>query len=255
MKHKPNYIYKYSSISAFTFKNLILGQLRFNPPTLMNDQLEGMIKVKNTEFRPSKKAINNFLADKQLDYWWNERDIDEKGFLEFYMDYWFNYELKKYRITCFSRTATETLMWAHYADKHSGICLIYEKDILIKSLKSIDNFELLPVQYGVKPTITLLEKDNRIDYDSDIPIISAKDPNWKYEKEVRIYNVHEETDRIYGDSFYTPREALIGVIYGHKISENDKDAISMIFRNEPLYGHVVEYDEVIDYQLGKIVIQ
>jgi hypothetical protein len=146
-------------------------------------------------------------------------------------------------------------MWAHYADKHSGICLIYDKDILIQSLKSIDNFELLPVRYGVKPTITLLERDSRIEYDSDIPIISAKDSNWKYEKEVRIYNFHEEKGRFYGDSSYTPREALIGIIYGHKISEDDKDAISLILRNEPLYGHVVEYDEVIDYELGKIVIE
>jgi hypothetical protein len=101
MKHKPNYIYKYSSISAFTFKNLILGQLRFNPPTSMNDQLEGMIKVKNAEFRPSKKAINNFLEDKRLNYWWNERDIEERGFLDFYMNYWFNYEKKSIELRAF----------------------------------------------------------------------------------------------------------------------------------------------------------
>ncbi len=218
----------------------------------MNDQLEGMIKIKNAEFKPSKKALNNFLKGKRLNYWWNENE--ESRFLDLYMDYWFNYELKKYRISCFSKTATETLMWAHYSDKHSGICLMYDKDILLQSLKSIDNFELISVQYGVKPTITLLEKENRIEYESDIPIISAKDSNWKYEKEVRIYHIHEEGE-YHRDSFYTPREALLGIIYGYQIPEDDKDAISMILRNEPHYGHVEEYDEVIDYELGRIIIE
>ena len=55
------------------------------------------------------------------------------------------------------------------------------------------SFRITQINYGVKPTITLWEKDNRIGYDSDIPIIAAKDSNWKYEKEVRIYNEHNES--------------------------------------------------------------
>ena len=62
----------------------------------MNDQLEGMIKIKNAEFKPSKKALNNFLKGKRLNYWWNENE--ESRFLDLYMDYWFNYELKKYGV-------------------------------------------------------------------------------------------------------------------------------------------------------------
>ncbi len=125
----------------------------------------------------------------------------------------------------------------------------------MESLKMVDSsFRITQINYGVKPTITLWEKDNRIGYDSDIPIIAAKDSNWKYEKEVRIYNEHNESDRIYGDSYFIQNSALVGVIYGYQTSEIDKDAISMVLRNEPHYGEVFEAEEQIELESGKIRI-
>ena len=116
-------------------------------------------------------------------------------------------------------------------------------------------FKLIPVNYGMKPKITLWEKDNRIGYESDIPIISAKDSNWKYEKEVRIYTEYYESDSIDGYSHFIPNSALKGIIYGYQISESDKDALSMILRNEPHYNDVFEADERIDFESGKIIIE
>jgi hypothetical protein len=253
MRNK-NHIYKYTTINDFTYKNLILSQLRFNPPTSMNDQLEGMIKVSNPDFKPSKKAIENFIEDKQLGkhFWYMPRQDD---FLDFYMSYWFRFELTRFRISCFSKVATESLMWAHYANKHSGICLVYDKNILIESLRDVDStFKLIPINYGIKPIVSLLEKKKRIGYESDIPIISAKDSNWKYEKEIRIYNEHDYNENI-NDSFYIPNSALVGIIYGYQISDSDKDAISVILGNESHYSHVYEADEQIDFESGKIVIE
>ena len=123
------YIYKYTSVTEHTYKNLILSQLRFNSPTLMNDQLEGIVKVENRDFKPSKKAIENFIREKSLEkHLWSLEPLNKSDdFLNFYMSYWFRFELTRYKISCFSRSATESLMWAHYANKHSGICLVYDK--------------------------------------------------------------------------------------------------------------------------------
>src|SRR5687768_257367 len=113
---KQSLAYKFTSINEFTFKNLILSQLWFSPPNLMNDQLEGLVRVKNADFSPSKEAIDNFIEEKRLfDFYWNPRqEIDGQGFLNFYMSHWFRFELNRYGITCFSKKPTESLMWAHY---------------------------------------------------------------------------------------------------------------------------------------------
>lgn len=253
-------IYKYTALNEFTFKNLLLSQLWFNPPDKMNDQLEGVVRVKNTEFNPSKRAIINFINDNipPDDHGNSVNFINEKGFLEFYMDHWYSTEPDKFRISSFSSTPTESLMWAHYSSKHEGICLIYDRLELLESLKTNDiSFQITPVRYGVKPTITLIEEDSKLKYNSDIPIISAKDSNWRYEKEIRIYIEKTEKNDLSpnGESYNISNLALKGIIYGYKMTESDKDAISMIFRNEPYYAGVKEFNEKIDFKSGKIYIE
>lgn len=255
-----NLLYKYTALNEFTFKNLLLSQLWFNPPDKMNDQLEGLVKVKNTEFNPSKRAIKNFIIEHipPEGHWDSVNFINEKGFIEFYMSHWYRSEPDQFRISSFSNTPIESLMWAHYADKHAGICLIYDRMKLLKSLKTNDvSFQITPVKYGVKPIITLIEQDYQIIYNSDIPIYSAKDSNWKYEKEIRIYIEMTKKDNLspYGESYNICHLALKGIIYGYKMTESDKDAISMIFRNDPYYAKVKEFNEKIDFKSGKIYIE
>ena len=180
--------------------------------------------------------------------------IRERGFIDFYMNYyWLNLELEKYGISCFSTNPTESLMWAHYANKHSGICFIYDMGKLISNLKIVNSgFKITPIQYGSMPTITLFEQNKSIEFESDLPIISAKNLNWKYENEIRFYFKNYGIFR--GDSFFVGNSSLRGIIYGYQISEDDKDAISIIIRNDNKYQNVKEYNEVINFSTGEIFI-
>jgi len=254
-----NLIYKYTSLTEFTFKNLLLSQMWFNSPDLMNDQLEGLVKVENVDFNPSEKAIDKFIISNRLYEFYEDpqQAIKSQGFLDFYMAHWFRNELDKYRISCFSSSPTESLMWAHYANKHGGLCLIYDKQNLLGSLKTYDSdFEIISIRYGVKPTITLYDKGGQIGFESDVPIISTKDINWKYEKEVRIYIEEKYPNKTpNGKSVFIESSSLKGIVYGYQMSESDKDAISMIIRNESHYSLVKEYNEVIDFKTGKIFIE
>lgn len=247
-------IYKFASINEFTFKNLILSTLRFNPPNLMNDQLEGLIKIKNLDFKPTMAALENFIIENKFDKNYAEESIKEGGFIDFYMNnYWFNLELEKYGISCFSSNPIESLMWAHYANKHSGVCLIYDMEKLVSNLKEADNeFKVTTIQYGLMPTITLFEQNKKIEFESDLPIISAKNLNWKYENVIRFYFKNYGIFR--GDSFFVGNSSLRGIIYGYQISEDDKDAISIIVRNDNKYQNVKEYNEVINFSTGEIFI-
>jgi hypothetical protein len=253
--NKKGLIFKYAPINEFTFKNLILSQLWFAPPNSMNDQLEGLVRISNPGFQPSKNALQKFiLTNSPNDYYWEvENEIKEKGFVKFFVDNWYSFERNRYGISCFSLSHNLQLMWAHYADKHSGLCLIYDKELVHSSFSNQNTtFNYSHINYSKMPVLNLIEKDNEIKYESDIPLITSKDLKWKYEREVRFYSNFESSNYFKGKSLSIYKKALIGVIYGLNMSEEDKDAVSLIIRNEPYYKDVLEFDANLDYETGEL---
>lgn len=248
-----NNIFKFSSISEFTFRNLLLSEMWFAPPSSMNDQLEGYIKVSNPEFVPSNTILNKYLAN---DGWAREL-IEREGFINYFMKtYWFNEIRNNYGISCFTKDPSEPLMWAHYADKHSGLCLIYDQNKILHGLKDIDDlFDYCLIDYLNKPVVTFYEKNNQIEFNSNIPIISSKSVHWKYEKEIRLFTEVGLYYKKQGTSFSVLPSSLKGIIYGAKMSEDNLNAISYILRNDPLYKHVIEYQAYIDYMNGSLYFE
>lgn len=108
--------------------------------------------------------------------------------------------LSKLTITCFSASGWDNqLMWSHYANSYSGICVEYD-------FENMDRFIgfLYPVKYSsVRPTISLKdlgltkfkkdENGNLITDEVDISAIFSylltKNECWNYEKEWRIINI------------------------------------------------------------------
>lgn len=249
-----NLLYKYSSLNGHTFKNILLSKLRFNPPHSMNDQLEGIVTVEDSTFKPTEEAIKKFAKKYNISKNQLSKSIAKNGFIPIFLANEVESDFRSFEISCFSKRKEESLMWAHYADKHSGVCLIYDKTVLLKSLEIITSgFECSEITYSAKPRIRLIEKNGEVSYQSDIPIISAKDKNWQYEDEVRIFlkPYYEKP----GHSYFISNKALVGIIYGCRIQSDDKDSISMIFRNDPNYAHVKEYSEIIDMVNGRILIE
>lgn len=119
---------------------------------------------------------------------------DEK-YIPFLKDF-----LSKLTITCFSASGWDNqLMWSHYANSYSGICVEYD-------FEKMDRFIgfMYPVKYSsVRPTISLKdlgltkfkkdENGNLITDEVDISTIFSylltKNECWNYEKEWRIINV------------------------------------------------------------------
>ena len=111
--------------------------------------------------------------------------------------------LSKLTITCFSASGWDNqLMWSHYANSYSGICVEYD-------FEKMDNFIgfMYPVKYSsVRPTVSLKdlglsefkkdENGNLITEEVNISAIFsyllAKNKCWSYEEEWRIINVEGE---------------------------------------------------------------
>lgn len=111
--------------------------------------------------------------------------------------------LSKLTVTCFSASGWDNqLMWSHYANSYSGICVEYD----FGKMNDFIGF-MYPVKYSnIRPTVSLKdlglssfkkdESGNLITDDVDIKSIFSyllsKNKCWSYEEEWRIINTGEE---------------------------------------------------------------
>ena len=110
--------------------------------------------------------------------------------------------LSKITISCFSASGwNNQLMWAHYANSYSGICLEYD----FSRIKDFIGF-IYPVEYTeARPTLSLkdlgveridlTENDRMVHCDMDLTqmfhYLLSKNTCWNYEEEWRIINIGE----------------------------------------------------------------
>ncbi len=124
--------------------------------------------------------------------------VRDETYLPFLKDF-----LSKLTVTCFSASGWDNqLMWSHYADSFSGICVEY-------NFEKMDKFIgfMYPVKYSsVRPTISLkdlglseLKKDengkfvtDEVNINAIFSCLLAKNKCWSYENEWRLINVEGE---------------------------------------------------------------
>ena len=107
-------------------------------------------------------------------------------------------------LLCFSRAWTNPLLWAHYADKHRGICLGFDLNVGGDMARAVDYVEgRLPWQEPPTEEFTL-------------NLLWTKFAGWQYEDEVRAFMTREEEeDRRYFIHF-GDRLKLQEIIVGHR---------------------------------------
>lgn len=115
---------------------------------------------------------------------------------------------RKWGVICFSETWKSNLMWAHYADKHRGLCLGFDipEGPTLTKIKYVKSRIEIPENF--KESLDGIVKDI-------FPtILEAKSSQWAYEKERRLrIRLQEKRDGIYYqkfDSILTLSEVIIG---------------------------------------------
>lgn len=126
-------------------------------------------------------------------------------------------QLKNVGIYSLSKHALDELLWAYYADSHSGFCIEYELDQLIKFIKPAGHFE---VDY--KNDIPKLTFDSLLGGKSDqlnelLKLATGtKSKAWIHEQEVRI------TMNNYGRVDYDYR-AIKAIYFGLRMPKTNKE--------------------------------
>tara|TARA_R110002051_G_scaffold162609_1_gene234225 strand:+ start:421 stop:1239 length:819 start_codon:yes stop_codon:yes gene_type:complete len=136
--------------------------------------------------------------------------------LEFKVRKIINEELESIKVSCFSESPFEPLMWAHYANKHKGICYYFDKTKIfprfgiIKSKKVTYSNSLSEIRFFEKTTSMDILKP-QIE-----SIIYTKSENWAYEKEYRYWKKTND------NSLKFNPESLKAIIVGFRNTKKDE---------------------------------
>jgi len=205
-------IYKYSSLEIGLDKILIEKTLNFSHPSVFNDPFdcnEKLLKIKLTE-EELKTLFNKFKVNVPKSYWntlWKEMN-DPKKVEEFNKN-----QRVEYKISCFSTNYKEVLMWSHYAQKHSGMCIGFDFPFIYP-----EKFVLAPVKYV--PELRALDGNTSL---SRVILywLTTKSERWKYEEEIRAIartSNTEKTELIEFEPKYVTE-----IIFGCNIDQNKID--------------------------------
>jgi len=203
--------HKFRQLNEFFWKNLVASTVYFPPPHQLNDPYDCQIDLMKAV--RLAKAGGEPMTEAALERWRDfARTVTEPA------------------ATCgvFSlcagdiRGMNESLLWAHYADNHRGVCITYEVpysfvatligfapvtyggDKLLEALRSLDLSVRPAFETSIKPVIT--------------NFLTTKAKQWAYEQEARFISFQSGLVQF-------EREWLRQICFGLNTSRDDRAAI------------------------------
>jgi hypothetical protein len=136
----------------------------------------------------------------------------------------------KLRVCCFTENGNNPLMWSHYANNHTGVCLKFE----IAKDKALEKALL---QVGYKDE--LIDAKHSSDFEKCL-LIKLKD--WETEKEWRIISEKEK--------FPFKHEALVEILFGLKVPNKTLNwfkyfAEGAYYNNTPIYKLKIKGNKLV----------
>lgn len=119
-----------------------------------------------------------------------------------------------YGVRCYSVSPSEPLLWAHYADGHRGVALMYDSSE--RPVRGWKNYEYLPVVYSDSREVDVLKLGF---HNAFVRALTTKSTHWSYENEYRLVTLR-------GPGIQPGRIAsLEGIILGERIRDVEPDLI------------------------------
>jgi Protein of unknown function (DUF2971) len=148
------------------------------------------------------------------------------------------FEMEKLSVVCFGTDKDSTrgdkmhTMWAHYANKHQGVCLVFDEDMFINNVKEKYEQPLIQnIDYQRSMTIDLWKIKKYINESPERfltifqdNLLFTKHNDWSIENEKRII-VFEYPFEI------SITKCVHKVVLGPRINENDENELSKIDDN------------------------
>lgn len=129
---------------------------------------------------------------------------------------------ENYGLLCFSRNWDNLLMWSHYGDSHTGLCLGFDIP---------DDPYDMDVRY--QPNLLRVRSPNDVNLDLVKRIFSTKHESWSYEQEVRTFvsiknEPRDQNGRMWFD--FGPHLELKEVIVGSQFNPTNVDRLNDVLK-------------------------
>lgn len=223
-QYLPKYLVKYRNVNQYSLESLKNDTIWFDKPANFNDPYDCSITV-------TGKPINDYLENliKKLEEHGGKLDDTNKQYYSNFVTKGVIDELNDYvqnscLVSCFSTKCDSMLMWSHYADCHTGFCLIY--DISGISPDSYIRKNLYSVIYAEDKFDISYYLDKSLEaYYPFIASLCWKNREWSYENEFRIVLPYNKENCIPQSlEFIKP----VYICLGAKMSKENKEKITDI---------------------------
>lgn len=222
--------------------------LQFSHSSAFNDPFDNNVNLfkftKEEVHKYHNRIIKKHKGNNYLEIFRLNRNLQNKVLPnhDIWMKQLFDGENANRGITCFSKKFNQMQMWAHYADKHQGICIGYD---LLKIRSAIVNFNkestFISVNYvdEIKPSSPFIN-DNVIFH-----WFGTKHNSWSYEEEIRLISRPLSFDnKRY--LFQIPVTSIAEIYCGYEIDSEDLYAVKAALRKD--YSHVKLFQITPDYE-------
>ncbi|WP_186822153.1 DUF2971 domain-containing protein [Wohlfahrtiimonas chitiniclastica] len=281
-------VYKYQGIEKYHFKTLSRNEIYVPTLNQLNDSREGAIDINalkldiNNEVRKTMIQLNPELkilyelAEKTL----NTpsvfmKDIQERNKCKLIIqqvdELLFN-QLKSQidiviensGIYSLTNTASNELMWAHYANGSQGFVIEYDSEILApnKKLEEVEyTTETKKIYFNdfIKKEEELIFTDTQVltnhllaKYEKFLTqILTRKSSSWSYENEIRlIFRSGELNNRFFSYN----QSAVTAIYFGSKMNKHHKRYLRCIFKDTHVKFYQIK-DDSHNFQLEMIEVQ
>lgn len=240
----PNVIYKYRNWSDDYHKDVLRkNQLFMSSPSGLNDPFDTRIFENYPKFLNDSKSKEEFVSKsiERNKIYFNEKGIsvkDARLILEDRLSNQLKFQVRAeylgsrtddewLGITCFSEKWNSIVMWSHYSENHTGVCIGFDE----KYLRYSQLFgKMKRVTYSEEyPELNPLNKSVK----SDELKYFYKSKDWQYECEIRALNIYEDGVKSVGDRIVQLDDKYIKeVVIGLNTSKTDEEEIIGIARNK-----------------------
>jgi hypothetical protein len=212
---RPRRLHRYRSLENLQreLETIREGYLYCSPYKNLNDPMEGLF-TSSRILRKSEtyRSIRNAIRDNSA----------------------------RIGVCSFSEVYDHELMWAHYANQFTGICVAYSFSALLKQLD--DDISFVRMYYDeTVPTVRRTTKDT-----SKLAkmVLSCKNYRWLYEREWRMF-----ADQ--GKVYYNDVECVTKVYLGSRITDSNKTRVKEVLetlriptRDMTIDKYYVDFEEL-----------
>lgn len=230
---RPQYIYKYHNLNIHLIELLSNSELFLASKDKLNDPLDSMYKIElDNYFKLYTEKYPSFVNDEEHQYL--SRSVFnyqiENGRTDFLSS--INEFQNGYNICSFTENSNNPLMWSHYTNNHTGVCLKFNLD-LDENLRNL----LYPVKYLDE----LMEIKESSDFKKSL-LVKLKD--WEQEKEWRIISKKNKLN--------FNREALVEITFGLNVQDSTIDWFKYFAENFYFHDTIINVLRIKNNKLVKV---